>query len=139
MILPFLVLLSAGVFEFGRLLYHQQLIETGVRDAARYLSRRPNPAASETDAKQLAVMGQVGGTTQRVSWWTVSNVTVAYGTTSNPINGATGERTYRGPDPIRTVTVSTTATYPGFGMLAAIGRSSGVVVGYAHQERIIGE
>lgn len=139
LMIPLLVLLAAGVFEFGRLMYQHQLIETGVRDAARFLSRQRTPATSETAAIELAVMGRVGGTTRRVSWWAPGTVTVTYGTLANPINTATGERTYRGPDPLRTVRVSTTVTYPGFGMLVAISRSSGVAVGFSHQERIIGE
>ncbi len=136
---PVLVLLAAGVFEFGRVLYHHQLIETGVRDAARYLSRRPNPSADEAAATELAVMGRIGGTTQRVSWWPSTGVAYAYTTLANPINGATGERTYRGPDPIRMVRVTASATYPGFGMLRVMGITSGSAVSFSHQERIIGE
>ena len=137
-ITPVLVILAAGLFEFGRILYQHQLIETGVRDAARYLSRRPTPSADETAAKELAVMGAIGGTTKRVSWWTTSNVTITYPTVANPIDGATGERTYRGPDPIKMVRVTTSATYSGIGMLAAIGLSA-PTIGYFHEERVIGE
>ena len=86
----------------------------------------------------LAVMGAIGGTTRRVSWWTTSNVTITYPTVANPIDGATGERTYRGPDPIKMVRVTTSATYSGIGMLAAIGLSA-PTIGYFHEERVIGE
>lgn len=139
MLAPVLIVLAAGIFELGRVLYQHQLIESGVRDAARYLSRRPNPSADETAATQLAVMGRIGGTTPRVSWFSASSLTFTYSTVSNPINTATGERTYRGPDPIRMVRVTASATYPGFGMLAAIGRGTGLAVGFSHEERIIGE
>lgn len=34
---PFLVILMAGLFEFGLVFYNFQLVQTGVRDAGRYL------------------------------------------------------------------------------------------------------
>jgi hypothetical protein len=38
-LVPVLLILFLGVFEFSHVFYQQQLIEIGVRDAARYLSR----------------------------------------------------------------------------------------------------
>ncbi len=136
---PVLIMLAAGVFEFGRLLYQHGLIETGVRDASRYLSRFSNPAPREADAIDLAINGRIGGSTKRVSWWNTGDIIITYSTVANPIDGATGERTYRGPDPIRVVRVTTTATYPGFGMLGVMGFGSGVTVGFYHEERVVGD
>ena len=42
-VIPVLLVLLFGVFEFSALFWRQQLISTGVRDAARYLSRSLNP------------------------------------------------------------------------------------------------
>src|SRR5512134_481275 len=122
-VMPFLVLLGFGTFEYGSALYGHHMVTTGLRDAARYLARVDDPTSSaEQDrAKQLAVFGQIGGSTKRVSWWNTGDVSVTTAAIANPINSSTGYRTYRGPDPIPVVRVSTTATFPGFGLLAVLG------------------
>src|SRR5438876_12286496 len=106
-ILPFLLILGCGVFEFGTFFYQYQMIETGVRDAARYMARVSDPsisttpcasavlAAKEASAKNVAVTGVVSGGTNRVSWWNAADVSIAYLTVANPNNTL-----YRGPDPI---------------------------------------
>src|SRR2546423_8535570 len=38
-LMPFLITLMFGLFEFSWYFHKQQLVEAGVRDAARYLSR----------------------------------------------------------------------------------------------------
>src|SRR5262245_49886603 len=73
-VLPFLLFLAAGTFEFGSALYGHHVITTGLRDAARYLARVDDPTTAETAAKQLAVYGEIGGTNKRLSWWDVGNV-----------------------------------------------------------------
>jgi len=136
---PFLILLGLGVFEFSNLLYGQHLITTGVRDAARYLARRDDPLGSANAGIEIAVMGEVSGTAKRVSWWNLADVSVTLIPTANPINVATGTRPYRGPDPLNVVRVSTTVTYPGLGMLSAIGISSSLTLTLSHEERVVGE
>ena len=42
---PVLIILFFGVFEFSWYFYNQQLVEIGVRDAARYLARGPYVSA----------------------------------------------------------------------------------------------
>jgi len=105
-----------------------------VRDAARYLARRDDPLAAATAGKEIAVMGEIGGSTHRVPWWNVGDVTVAYSETID--NSA---RIYRGPATIRVVRVSTAATYPGIGFLGVLGISSAVTLNLFHEERVIGE
>ena len=48
-LVPVLLILFLGVFEYSYVFYQQQLIEIGVRDAARYLSRTStgNPLSFE--------------------------------------------------------------------------------------------
>src|SRR5262249_59568555 len=125
-ILPFLLVLGCGVFEFGAFFYQYQMIEAGVRDAGHYLARVSDPATSTTpcasavltakedSAKDIAVMGVIGGTTKRVSWWNKSDITITYRTVANP-PGPTPS--YRGPDPITIVHIATTPNYPGVGFL----------------------
>src|SRR4051795_11608138 len=54
---PFLLALMAGLFEFDSVFYNFELMQTGVRDAGRYLSRVPDLGAAEESAKRLAVTG----------------------------------------------------------------------------------
>ena len=45
-ITPVLIVLFFGVFEFSWYFYNQQLVEIGVRDAARYIARGPYLSAA---------------------------------------------------------------------------------------------
>ena len=96
-VIPVLLALVLGVFEFSALFWQQQLISTGVRDATRYLSRSLNPStpAVETAAENLAVTGSTSGGTPRVSGWSVDDVTISFTSTNNPV-GANGASPYRG-------------------------------------------
>src|SRR5206468_252085 len=42
---PLLLVVLGGVYEFSWIYHKQKLIEAGVRDAARYLSRVPAPSS----------------------------------------------------------------------------------------------
>ncbi len=139
LVAPFLVLLGLGIGEFGHTFYHQHLITTGVRDASRYLAHFDDPLAAAADAKDIAVTGSIGGTQKRVSWWNTGDITVSIGNIANPIDATTGERPYRGPDPIRVVRVATSVDHPGLGFLSAIGISSPITINVQHEERVIGE
>jgi len=144
-ILPFLLILGCGVFEFGAFFYQYQMIEAGVRDAARYLARVSDPAnstapcasavltAKESSAKDIAVMGVIGGTTKRVSWWNESDITISYRTVANP-----GYALYRGPNPITIVHIATTPQYPGVGFLSFLGLGTQITFNLEHEERCIG-
>lgn len=63
LIIPFLILLSMLVAEFGRALYEYNTVTKSVRDAVRYLSAQlPNTGCQQ--AKNLVVYGQANvGTT----------------------------------------------------------------------------
>jgi len=74
LVLPLLFLLVAGVLEFGRMLYHNSVIEAGLRDAGRYLSRVPtvgqaagtpcadDPATAAHMARNLVIFGSTSAT-----------------------------------------------------------------------------
>ena len=137
-VMPFLLVLGLGVFEFGNILYNHHLVNTGVRDAARYLARFRLPETRETEAKQLAVTGSTAGGINRVAWWNTDDVTVSYKEIANPPD-VTGERPYRGPDPIRVVQVRTNVTYGGIGFLGFLGLGESLTFGIAHEERVVGD
>ncbi|KAA2234947.1 TadE/TadG family type IV pilus assembly protein [Salinarimonas soli] len=137
LVLPFLLFLGGGVLEFGVMQYRLQLVEAGVRDAARFLARTPDPAAMEVQAKLLAVTGAVvPGGAPRVRDWTTAQVTVTYRTTANA-RAATGLRPYRGGDTVDVVRVATSVPYAGIGFLTLI-RLTGLTLGAVHEERVVG-
>lgn len=137
--LPFIVALGAGLFEFGGLFYNFNIMQTGVRDAARYLSRVADPVASEAAGRNLALRGTVDASgTLRVGWWQPSHIQIAYETTPNPVDEATGRRLYRGRDPLLVIRVSTSVDHTGVGLLQAIGLGP-VRIAAAHEERYVGE
>jgi Flp pilus assembly protein TadG len=136
--LPMLLLLGSGVFEFSNAIFDHQEIATGIRDAARYLARVQDPtvATSQTYAKNLAVNGVITGGTARVRGWKVGNVTITITQVANPLL-ANGEPTYRGPNPLDIVTVSTAYPYQQIGLLKAFGLPS-PTFNVVHSERAIG-
>lgn len=136
---PFLVLLVAGVIEFGNVFYNHELIQTGIRDAARYLARVQDPAGSEAAARNLAVTGSVVDSgSRRVAWWQTSQVQITYRQTSNPVDAITGLRAYRGNDPLTTIRVETTVSYPGLALLRVLGFDQ-LQITAAHEERHVGQ
>jgi Flp pilus assembly protein TadG len=61
LILPLLLLLTFITTEFGRAMYQYNAVAKSVRDAVRYLSMQ-TPGSHLTEAKNLVVYGNVGGT-----------------------------------------------------------------------------
>lgn len=135
---PFLIAIGAGLFEFGSMFYNYQLMQTGVRDAGRYLSRAADLDAAAENAKRLAVTGSiVPGEPARVKWWKTEHVQIAYRTLANPRDAATGLRSYRSGDTVTIVRVTTSVPYAGTGLLSFIGLDA-VQIGTAHEERYVG-
>jgi Flp pilus assembly protein TadG len=137
-LVPVLLFLMAGALEFGNALFGYHVINTGLRDAARYLARTNTPSSYIAQAKQLAVYGQIGGTTKRLSWWSTGDVTVTFRTIANPINASTGLPTYRGPNPIQVAHVAATVTYPGLGLFQMISLGKTLTISTYQEERVIG-
>ena len=100
-IIPVLLILVFGVFEFSALFWRQQLVSVGVRDAARYLARHVNPSSSlaETAAENLAVTGSILGGTPRAAGWSTNDVLVSFKSIENP-SGVNWRGVFRGPDVI---------------------------------------
>ena len=147
-VMPFIFMLAYGIFEFGNVLYQHHLIGTGVRDAARYLSRFPTDAGDldlvgKPLAKNIAVKGKTVGGVYRVSWWHEGLVDIDIDDTrDNTRDPVTGERPYRGGDNITIITVSTTVTYPSLGFLNLLDYGGGSITSLdftlSHQERYNG-
>jgi Flp pilus assembly protein TadG len=144
LLVPVLCVLMFGIYEFSWLFYQQHLISTGLRDAARYLARSPNPCdgaspnwlVAQESARNLATSGSTNGGGARVKGWTSAMVTPLCTAVDNP-SGSNGASTYRGRSTIYVVTVSTRFTDPSLGFLGVLGLPP-PVISVAHSERAIG-
>jgi Flp pilus assembly protein TadG len=141
LITPLMIVLSAGVFEFGNLIHQKLLIEAGLRDAARYVARCTDAVAGidcDAIAKKIAAFGSVTGTTERVSGWDDTEVSITTYTTANNVDPDTGLQDYRGTG-ATVITVRATASVPyvPVGLLAVIG-IGGITLNAVHEERFIG-
>lgn len=86
LITPLMIMLSAGVFEFGNLIHQKLLIEAGLRDGARYGARCNSQMYTDygftaidcaANAKNIALFGNIDGTgTVRVAGWSAADVTI---------------------------------------------------------------
>ena len=137
-VVPLLLVLVLGVFEFSWLIDQQHLISTGIHDAARYIaqSANPNDLTIQRRAKNLATTGAIDGDTARVKGWTTRDVKVTYASVNNSV-GTNGLTPFRSGAVIQSVTVSTTFTVPSLGFFASLGLKPPAFT-VSHQERVIG-
>jgi Flp pilus assembly protein TadG len=137
-VVPLLLILVLGVFEFSWLIDQQHLISTGIHDAARYIaqSANPNDLTIQKRAKNLATTGAIDGDTARVRGWTARDVSISYSAVENPVD-VNGSTTFRGGAVIRSVTVSTTFSVPSLGFFGFLGLKPPALT-VSHQERVIG-
>jgi Flp pilus assembly protein TadG len=147
-VMPLLVTLFLGVFEFSWFLYNQQLVVSGLRDAARYMTRieltdgNRDPCAQRdqngvlytASAANIATTAQtsVGGSA-RVSGWHAADVTInclssAALATGNYADGSTS---------MTIIDVATRFTDPSLGLFLSLGLKP-PPLSFSHQERFIG-
>jgi Flp pilus assembly protein TadG len=129
-VLPVLLTISLGVFQFSYLIYNYHLITVGVRDAARYAAGLTWSTQVQNDAICIALTGGVSGgnctatsspsctTACRVSWGDNAGlITITHDqhTDNGSICGTAGTPAYcRGRDAngkIWTVTVTADISY----------------------------
>jgi Flp pilus assembly protein TadG len=137
-LVPVLLVLVLGVFEFSWLINQQHLIATGIHDAARYVARSASPqdVTIQRGAKNLATTGAIDGNTARIKGWTMRDVNITYASVNNPV-GAKGLTPFRGGAVIQSVTVSTTFTVSALGFFGFLGLKPPALT-VSHQERVIG-
>jgi Flp pilus assembly protein TadG len=106
--LPVLLILFALIVEVGSVLRQHQIVTEGVRSAARYLSRTPDPsdAGAVAVARNLALTATTDGSgANRSAYWTdPASVAVAVADIDNSAGAL------RGPATLSLITVSTTVT-----------------------------
>ena len=142
-LLPFMVVLLAGVADVGRSIWQHHTLQKGARDAARYLSHLPTPltAAQRTAAKNLMLRGDFAGTKPlHFGHWSSSVTTNLDSGTGLLTPYDNSAKTFRGPSTINTITVTASVSAPAeeFPLLSLFGQ--GTVHYSAHyQMRNIGE
>jgi hypothetical protein len=149
-VMPFLLFLGFGLFEFSNALYQYHVITVGVREAARFAAGLPIPdpvvqGENCSDplvtpvgcAKLVAVTGDIeAGGAKKVEWWDTDDITITYPTVENTDLGG-GLSSYRGGTQITVVKVETTATYSGLGFLTTLGLEPFTIT-TGHEERHYG-
>jgi Flp pilus assembly protein TadG len=145
LVAPLMILISAGVFEFGNAIHQKMLMQAGLNDAARFAARCNSqmyidynyPVVNCADvAANIAVFGNPSGTGDaRVSGWVKANVTVDFTKCVDAVvNGVTLYRSVR--PQVCIVRVSNSKPYDSVGLLAAIGIGPITLTGL-HEERLI--
>src|SRR5258707_6786611 len=115
-LVPLLLTLMLGVYEFSWLIDQQHLIAAGINDAARYIARsaNPNDLTIQRAAKNLATTGAIDGNTARVRGWTARDVNITYASVKNEVD-SDGLTLFRGGAVIQKVTESHTFPRPPIG------------------------
>ena len=141
--IPLVIALVTGVFEFSWFFYQQHLVTIGLHDAADYLARSSDPCnpasptwkAEQVRARHLATSGSVSGGAARVRGWSAEMVTTQCTTIDNPVE-SNGLSKFRGAS-VYVVTASTKFTYPSLGFLNLLRLRSPVITA-SYSERAIG-
>lgn len=132
LVAPLLISLMCGLAEFGQALRQYHIMEKGVRDAGRFLSRYPaDPCSSGgaatwagavAQAQNLAKRGSTNSSAPLLPTWTSSgSVDVDPNCMANPVDPITGQQAWHGPAQLPIITVTATAPYADIGMLQVLG------------------
>ena len=138
--LPVLLIIFAGGWEIARGLWTYDMLNKGVRDAARYVARLedPNSADAQTKAFRLVLTGDVD--LDQPPRLDHNNITISVGTRVYANDGAGGTFQYRGPDgentPINVVQVKAEYTFDA-PLLGFLGIDDLLTITVAHEERHI--
>jgi len=147
LVAPLLLLLAAGLSEFGLMLHQQQILNKSVRDAARFAARgqvafktcpintQPEWPQIVADAQNLALRGTLNSSAPLLiaglnssSMVTVTNACVAAGALNSPAGGGNN---------IPVISITATAPFAGTGFLGFLGLSN-VSLTATHAEMWVG-
>ncbi|RWO02895.1 MAG: pilus assembly protein [Mesorhizobium sp.] len=150
LITPLMLVLSAGVFEFGNMIHNKLLMEAGLSDAARFAARCNSQLYTQAGlaaincadiATNIAVFGKAAATVTdvpRVSGWQTSDVTVTIAAPASchpaVVAGVTQYRSTTAQ--VCIVRADGNYSYTGVGMLSFIGIGPITLTG-SHEERLI--
>ena len=147
-VMPLLLGLFLGVFEFSWYFYNQQLVESGLRDAARYMARirltdrNLDPCAQKdangvlytVDAANIATTAQTAPAgVARVRGWSAADVAISCLSSPALKGGVYAD----GSASMTIVYVATSFADPSLGFFSVLGLKP-PLLSFAHQERFIG-
>jgi Flp pilus assembly protein TadG len=146
-VMPMLISFFLGVFEFSWFLYNQQLIVSGLRDAARYMTRieltngNRDPCAQKdlngvlytADAANIATTAQASGGSARVSGWSAADVTISCSASAALDAGSYAD----GSTSMTIIDVATRFSDTSLGLFSSLGLKP-PMLSFSHQERFIG-
>ncbi|MER8745990.1 pilus assembly protein [Mesorhizobium sp. M1004] len=132
-IVPFVTVFSVGILEFGNMFWEKEQVETGLRDAARYLARcQPSSPSfvsqcSDTVARRIAYYGtsNPAATALRVPGWGPSGSAIVFA------------RVTRGEAGDKVIVASTSLAYSNSPLFGWLGLANMTIQAY-HEERYIG-
>ena len=148
LILPLMVPLTAGVFEFGNLLHDKLLMEAGLTDGARFGARCNSQMYTDNGlaaincadiATNIAVFGNPAGTgSARIKDWHKADVTVTIAASASCHDAVVaGVTEYRSTTAqVCIVRAAGTYAYTGIGMLSLLNIGPITLSGF-HEERQI--
>lgn len=137
LVVPFMLLLSAGVFEFSNILNTRLLLEAGVEDGARYMARCNGSDWNNCVAlgTNLAIKGAVTGGSDRVKGWSTVQVSVS---SFQAVDLSTGTELYlSSTGTVNVVKVSASFPYSDLGLWSYLGFGA-LTITASHQERVLG-
>ncbi|WP_085983146.1 TadE/TadG family type IV pilus assembly protein [Mesorhizobium amorphae] len=145
LIAPLMLILSAGVFEFGNMIHEKLLMEAGLSDGARFAARCNSQLYTSAGlaincadvATNITVFGNAAGTgSARIVGWRKADVTVTIGTACHDsvVAGVTQYRSTTAQ--VCIVRAAGTLAYTGIGMLSLV-RIGPMTLNALHEERLI--
>ena len=136
LLLPIMLTLGLGAVDASNMMLQNHKIETQLVMAGNYLAKSQTPNLYETQAKNLASTGQLeSGGTEIIPGWSASDVSVSYSSVTNATTASGTE--YLAGSTVTVVTVSTSVSYQGFGILRSMFGPSIQLTG-SYEERVIG-
>jgi Flp pilus assembly protein TadG len=146
-VMPLLITFFLGVFEFSWFFYNQQLVVSGLRDAARYMTRveltdgnrdpclqkDQNGVLYTANAANIATTAEAVGGSARVSGWSAADVTISCFSSAALDAGNYAD----GSTSMTIIDVATRFADPSLGLFASLGLKL-PMLSFSHEERFIG-
>jgi Flp pilus assembly protein TadG len=146
-VMPLLIAFFLGVFEFSWFFYNQQLVVSGLRDAARYMTRieltdgnldpcvqkDQNGVLYTADAANIATTAEATGGSARVNGWSAADVTISCVSSAALDAGNYAD----GSTSMTIIDVATCFADPSLGLFASLGLKL-PMLSFSHEERFIG-
>ena len=146
-VMPLLIALFLGGFEFSWFFYNQQLVVSGLRDAARYMTRieltdsNRDPCVQRdqngvlyiADAANIATTAEAAGGSARVNGWSAADVTISCFSSAALEAGSYAD----GSTSLTIIDVATRFADPSLGLFATLGLKL-PMLSFSHEERFMG-